>query len=189
MPAVASRIKDIESKYYIALRFSIYRNLGTIIAANPSTILAIARLGDREKQTLIRDLADGTLDSRGRSRPTSGASFARKTRRRHKQAARALDRIVDRARPPSPQGLLAQPPVPLELDGRDHAGVPARLSRVLRRDAGARRRTDRLGRTDDDPDRRRHRRRRSRYPPPLLRVHPRRSGRSRRARMRRVRQT
>ena len=49
MPAVASRIKDIESKYYTALRFSIYRNLGTIIAANPSTILAIARLGDREK--------------------------------------------------------------------------------------------------------------------------------------------
>ena len=63
MPAIASRIKDIESKYYVALRFSIYRDLGTIIAANPSTILAIARLGDREKETLIRDLADGTIDA------------------------------------------------------------------------------------------------------------------------------
>ena len=58
----ASRIKDIESKYYVALRFSVYRDLGTIIAANPSTILAMARLGDREKETLIRDLADGTID-------------------------------------------------------------------------------------------------------------------------------
>ena len=29
MPAVASRIKDIESKYYVALRFSVYRDLGT----------------------------------------------------------------------------------------------------------------------------------------------------------------
>ena len=45
----ASRIKDIESKYYVGLRFSVYRDLGTIIAANPSTILAMARLGDREK--------------------------------------------------------------------------------------------------------------------------------------------
>ncbi len=64
MPVAGSRIKDIESKYYVALRFSIYRDLGTIIAANPSTILAMARLGDREKETLIRDLADGTIDPR-----------------------------------------------------------------------------------------------------------------------------
>ena len=64
MPVVGSRIRDIESKYYVALRFSIHRDLGTIIAANPSTILAMARLGDREKQTLIRDLADGTIHPR-----------------------------------------------------------------------------------------------------------------------------
>ncbi len=94
MPAVASRIKDIESKYYTALRFSIYRNLGTIIAANPSTILAIARLGDREKQTLIRDLADGTLDSKWEIPVDIRRQLSRKTRRRHKQAARNLDRIV-----------------------------------------------------------------------------------------------
>ena len=62
MPACGSRIKDIEAKYYVALRFSVHRDLGTIIAANPSTILAIARLGDREKETLIRDFADGTID-------------------------------------------------------------------------------------------------------------------------------
>jgi hypothetical protein len=94
MPAIASRIKDIESKYYTALRFSIYRNLGTIIAANPSTILAIARLGDREKQTLIRDLADGTLDSRWDVPAAIRLALARKTRRRHKAVARALDRIA-----------------------------------------------------------------------------------------------
>src|SRR4051812_23780741 len=62
MPPAASRIEDIESKYYVALRLSTHRDLGTIIAANPSTIQAIARLGDREKATLIRDLADGTVD-------------------------------------------------------------------------------------------------------------------------------
>ena len=62
MPPAASRIKDVEAKYYVALRLSVYRDVGAIIAANPSTMLGIARLGDREKETLIRDLADGTID-------------------------------------------------------------------------------------------------------------------------------
>ena len=94
MPAVASRIKDIESKYYTALRFSIYRNLGTIIAANPSTILAIARLGDREKHTLIRDLADGTLDARWEIAADIRHELRHKIRRRHRSVARTLDRIA-----------------------------------------------------------------------------------------------
>jgi hypothetical protein len=94
MPAVASRIKDIESKYYTALRFSIHRNLGTIIAANPSTILAIARLGDREKETLIRDLSDGTLDPKWEIPREIRRQLQRKTRRRHAKAAQALDRIA-----------------------------------------------------------------------------------------------
>jgi hypothetical protein len=96
MPAVASRIKDIESKYYTALRFSIYRNLGTIIAANPSTILAIARLGDREKETLIRDLADGSIDARWDIPAEIRRELRFKARRRHKKVARELDRIANR---------------------------------------------------------------------------------------------
>ncbi len=95
MPAVASRIKDIESKYYMGLRFSIYRDLGTIIAANPSTILAMARLGDREKETLIRDIASGTIDRRWDISPEIRGLLQRKTRRRHKATARALEKIVE----------------------------------------------------------------------------------------------
>jgi len=94
MPAVASRIKDIESKYYVALRFSIHRDLGTIIAANPSTILAMARLGDREKQVLIRDLADGTIDGRWEISAEIRRQLRFKTRRRRKQTARTLERIA-----------------------------------------------------------------------------------------------
>jgi hypothetical protein len=64
MPPSGSRIKDVESKYYVALRSSVHKNLGTIIAANPSTILNMVRLGDRERETLIRDLYDGTLSTK-----------------------------------------------------------------------------------------------------------------------------
>jgi hypothetical protein len=95
MPAAASRIKDIESKYYVGLRFSIYRDLGTIIAANPSTILAMARLGDREKQVLIRDVADGTIDARWQIPDDIRRQMLRKTRRRHVKVARSLEKIVN----------------------------------------------------------------------------------------------
>ena len=94
MPAVASRIKDIESKYYVALRFSIHRDLGTVIAANPSTILAMARLGDREKEVLIRDVADGTIDSRWAISAEIRRELRFKIRRHRKPTARALERIV-----------------------------------------------------------------------------------------------
>lgn len=95
MPAIASRIKDIESKYYVALRLSVFRNLGTTIAANPSTILAIARLGDREKATLIRDLADGTIDPKWDLPVEVREALRRKVGRKHKQAARRLEAIVN----------------------------------------------------------------------------------------------
>jgi len=97
MPAIASRIKDIESKYYVALRFSIYRDLGTIIAANPSTILAMARLGDRVKEVLIRDLAEGTLDARWDIPAEIRRQLRSRSRRRHKLVARALDKIASQS--------------------------------------------------------------------------------------------
>lgn len=96
MPPAASRIKDVESKYYVALRNSVHRDLGTIIAANPSTILAIARLGDREKATLIRDLRDGTIDPKWSIPAEVRDAIRRKTSRRRRRASRRLEAIVDR---------------------------------------------------------------------------------------------
>jgi hypothetical protein len=94
MPACGSRIKDIESKYYVALRFSIYRDLGTAIAANPSTLLAMARLGDREKETLIRDLYNGTIDSKWQIAGEIRRRLRFRTRIRRKATARRLEQIV-----------------------------------------------------------------------------------------------
>ena len=161
MPPAASRIEDIESKYYVALRLSAHRDLGTIIAANPSTILAIARLGDREKATLIRDLADGTVDPKWdhpAGRPPGDPDQDPLEAQGGVAPARG-DRRADRPAPP--QGLLAQPRVPRQLDGGDDGGLSPRLSRILRRPPGPRHRPDRLRRADDDPDRGRHARRAS----------------------------
>jgi hypothetical protein len=96
VPPVAARIKDIESKYYVALRCSVHRDLGATIAANPSTILAIARLGDREKACLIRDLYDGNIDPKWRISREIRAALGWRARARRVKTARRLEAIVER---------------------------------------------------------------------------------------------
>src|SRR5437660_2684458 len=64
VPACVGRIKDPAAKYYVALRLSLPRRVGMIISANPSTLVNLARAGDQEKESLIRDIHDGTLSDR-----------------------------------------------------------------------------------------------------------------------------
>ena len=77
VPACVGRIKDPAAKYYVALRLSLPRDVGMIIAANPSTLVNLARAGDQEKEALIRDLHDGTLSTpRSTFPPTIRAALA-----------------------------------------------------------------------------------------------------------------
>ncbi|AMV30423.1 GH3 auxin-responsive promoter [Gemmata sp. SH-PL17] len=61
VPHVTGKIKDAKARYYVALRFSIGRNVSQLMAANPSTLVQLARTLDAEKEFLLRDLHDGTL--------------------------------------------------------------------------------------------------------------------------------
>jgi hypothetical protein len=61
VPYVTGKIKDARARYYVALRFSIGRNVSQLMAANPSTLVQLARTLDSEKEHLLRDLRDGTL--------------------------------------------------------------------------------------------------------------------------------
>jgi GH3 auxin-responsive promoter len=61
-PPEAGEIKDADAKHYVALRLSIGRPVGMITAANPSTLVGLARALARHSESLIRDLHDGTLN-------------------------------------------------------------------------------------------------------------------------------
>jgi hypothetical protein len=61
VPYLTGKIKDARARYYVALRFSIGRNVSQFMAANPSTLVQFARTLDAEKEPLLRDLRDGTL--------------------------------------------------------------------------------------------------------------------------------
>lgn len=62
VPPSTGKIKDAAAKYYVAVLKSMARRVGMIIAANPSTLIGMARAGDQDKEALLRDLHDGTLN-------------------------------------------------------------------------------------------------------------------------------
>lgn len=95
VPSCLALVKDAPSKYYLALRLSITRQVGMILAANPSTMVALARLGDQEKETLLRDLADGTLSEKF-DIPAAIRAEVRPQLRKHPERVRELEAIIQR---------------------------------------------------------------------------------------------
>ncbi|MER3416457.1 MAG: auxin-responsive protein [Gemmataceae bacterium] len=94
LPPVTGKIKDAEAKYYVACRLSIHRPVGMICAANPSTLVQIACTMDREKETLLRDLYDGTLSPRYDIPRTVREVLRPWTRRKHKRRVRELEKTL-----------------------------------------------------------------------------------------------
>lgn len=61
MPAASGKLTDIRAKYYLAWRLGVTRTIGSWLSPNPSTLLNLARFGERHVETLLRDLYNGTL--------------------------------------------------------------------------------------------------------------------------------
>ncbi len=60
-PEPVAHISDPEAKYYAAMRFAVARDVAWLAMPNPSTSLRLARSAEQHAETLIRDIADGTL--------------------------------------------------------------------------------------------------------------------------------
>jgi hypothetical protein len=97
VPAIVGKVKDPAAKYYLALRLSVPRRAGMIIAANPSTLVNLARAGDQEKETLLRDIHDGTLSSRFDIPPEVRAAVQRRIGKCNLERARELEAIANRS--------------------------------------------------------------------------------------------
>lgn len=94
VPAIVGTIKDAAAKNYLALRLSVPRKVGMIIAANPSTLVNMARGGDQEKETLIRDIHDGTLSTKFDIAPEARAAVQSRIAKANPDRARQLEEIV-----------------------------------------------------------------------------------------------
>jgi GH3 auxin-responsive promoter len=96
VPACVAKVKDSAAKYYLALRLSAHRSVGMVIAANPSTMINMARAGDLEKESLIRDLHDGTLNPRFAIPTEVRTALAGRLDKKQPEKARQLEQIVAR---------------------------------------------------------------------------------------------
>jgi hypothetical protein len=96
VPACIGKVKDPAAKYYLVLRLSVPRRVGMIIAANPSTLVNLARFGDQHKETLLRDIAGGTLTSEFAIPPDVRHALQHRLRRRYPERARELEEIASR---------------------------------------------------------------------------------------------
>jgi hypothetical protein len=61
MPPESAKIHDVDTKYYLAWRLGVSREIGMWVSPNPSTHLNLARFGERHAETILRDVRDGTL--------------------------------------------------------------------------------------------------------------------------------
>jgi hypothetical protein len=95
VPPCVGEVKDTSAKYYLTLRLSLPRPVAMIIAANPSTLINLARAGDRDKESLIRDIHDGTLSER-HPIPSSIREAVKGKIKKNPERARELEAIIGR---------------------------------------------------------------------------------------------
>jgi hypothetical protein len=94
-PPAAGRIHDSGAKHYAALRFALETSrIGMIITANPSTLVELARRADRDSESLVRDIHNGTLSCE--VPPEVRAALARQIARRGPKRARQLAALIER---------------------------------------------------------------------------------------------
>ncbi len=62
-PLAVAHIADSLAKYYTIMRLSIPHDVAFLIAANPATLLLLAQTANDHRESLIRDIHDGTLSS------------------------------------------------------------------------------------------------------------------------------
>ncbi len=96
LPAEICEISDPDAKYYTILRLAIAMPCGFICTVTPANLLRLAKTGDQERERLIRDLYDGTLDDDLTVPVALRSQLAPFIRRRRTARARELEQIVER---------------------------------------------------------------------------------------------
>lgn len=87
------RIADYEAKYYCIMLLAMHHKISLLVAANPSTLVALGRCLERNAGRMVRDLFDGTLSVAERLDPEMRRAIATRARA-HRAAASRLDKLL-----------------------------------------------------------------------------------------------
>jgi hypothetical protein len=94
VPPTIGKVKDAHARTYVAVRMGLKKPLGMLMSANPSTLVNLARFMDREKESLIRDIHDGTLSAKLDIPAEIRAALTKKLKPKRKRAAE-LERVAN----------------------------------------------------------------------------------------------
>lgn len=95
IPNEVPEIRDPSARYYTILRLSIVQRIGLIVLMNPGTLLRLAELGNEHRESLIRDVHDGTLSAEFDIPDEIRRQLASRIRRPDPRKARMLAQIVE----------------------------------------------------------------------------------------------
>lgn len=93
LPPESGKIKDVRTKYYLAWRLGLVRDVGLVFSANPSTVVNLAKFLNEERETLIRGIHDGTVSDKY-PLPPAVIDAARKKLLPNPERARELEALV-----------------------------------------------------------------------------------------------
>lgn len=97
VPGAVAKIAEPDVKNYATLRLALAdANVGLVMTANPSTLIHLARIADRRREELIRDVADGTLSIPAELPADVRRALRGRIANRDKRRAKELERIVER---------------------------------------------------------------------------------------------
>jgi hypothetical protein len=93
VPADVGAIPDAQARYYVTMRFALMANIGTIVTANPSVLVMLAQIAERNALSLIRDIHDGRIDP-SIDLPSEVRSRLMRRLRPNPRRSRVLDQLL-----------------------------------------------------------------------------------------------
>ncbi len=93
-PSATTQIHDAANKHYATLRFALAtKHIGSIMTANPSSLVEFARRANHDCESLVRDIHDGTLSCEISANVRQSLTRSISTRRPNR--ARELERLAN----------------------------------------------------------------------------------------------
>ena len=117
VPYDVSDIRDPVARYYTTLRLGVAQDVSLIVLMNPGTLLRLVELGDEHRQSLIRDIHDGTLSREFEVATAIRESLAPRIARPDPGRARELERIVSQTGRLLPKDYWRRPIIACWLGG------------------------------------------------------------------------
>ncbi len=105
LPYEVVQISDPEARYYTSMRLAVAdSHIGMITTANPSTLIHMAQLADSKRESIIKDIFDGTVSAPVDLPPDVRKSLSKRIDRPNPKRARELEQLVEQTGKLYPSG-------------------------------------------------------------------------------------